>query len=320
MKKVVILGTGYANYEPESNVLADIEHEIVELPPHTPRDQVIENLKEANAVLVRQSEIESEMYDVMGECEIIVRYGVGLDNIDLEKAKSKGIKVSNIPDYGADIAVAEHAIALMFGCARRLSKRDADVKSGKWDIGQDEPLLSFEGKTLGVVGYGSIAKSFIRKTSGLGFEKVLVCDPTLSVAQAEADGVVQSNIEELAKNCDYVSIHAPLLPSTKDMFNAQTFDLMKPTAIVINTGRGGIINEDDLYEALINGKIFAAGLDTFEAEPVEKNNKLLRLDSTICTDHTAWYTIETVSTLQSLAAQEAKRAFQGKPLKNWVNP
>lgn len=320
MKKVVILGTGYADYKPEHAVFSEIEYEIVELHVGMKREEVLKHLMDTNAILVRQTVIDREMFDAMECCEVIVRYGVGLDNIDLVRAKQKGIKVANIPDYGADIAVAEHAVALMFGCARRLAKRDGDVKAGKWDIGQAEPLMTFVGKTLGVVGYGAIARSFIHKVSCLGFTKVMVVDPALTEERAKQDGITKATVEDLARESDYISIHVPLLESTRNMFNKDVFAIMKPNAIIVNTGRGGIINEDDLYDALVNKTIFSAGLDTFEHEPVQQDNKLLTLDSVICSDHTAWYTVETVSTLQSKAAQEALRVFQGEPLLNWVNP
>ncbi|WP_439291186.1 C-terminal binding protein [Lonepinella koalarum] len=320
MKNIVIIEPGYLHYEEEKKVLSSYVPNFITLNLATEKEETITKiLNQADAVMVRDFPIRSETIDKLTQCQVIVRYGVGVDNVDLQHAKEKGILVANVPDYGAE-DVAEHAIALLFATARRICKRDNDVRNkGKWGIGQLEPMYRIGGKTLGIIGFGRIAREFFKKLSGVGFTQILVSDPALTFKDAEKLGVNKVEVDELCRQADFISLHSPLLPQTRHIINAERLSLMKPTTIIVNCGRGGLIDETALYKALIENRLFAAGIDTFEQEPVSPNNPLLTLDNVICSDHTAWFTTESVVELQHKAALEVLRVFNGEQPKNWVN-
>jgi D-3-phosphoglycerate dehydrogenase len=318
MKKIVVIEPGYLSYEEEETVLQQYNAKIIALPIGTDRSKIETEIIDADAVLVREAQIDAELISLMKRCQIVVRYGVGVDNIDLKAAKDKGIYVANVPDYGSE-DVAEHAVSLMLSATRRIPSRDQDVRSGRWGVGQAEPMVRMAGKTLGIVGFGRIARCFAQKTEGLGFSRTLVADPALSVEVAREAGVDLVNLQTLCAEADFISLHAPLNAKTRHMIDAEVLGKMKPNAVLVNTGRGGLVDEDALHDALKNKKIFAAAIDVFEQEPVRKDHPLLTLPNTICTDHTAWFTEESVVELQHKAAVEVLRVFDGEQPKNWVN-
>ncbi|KZK78140.1 D-3-phosphoglycerate dehydrogenase [Pseudovibrio sp. W64] len=318
MKKIVVIEPGYLSYEEEETVLQQYNAKIVALPIGTDRSKIETEIIDADAVLVREAQVDAELISLMKRCQIVVRYGVGVDNIDLKAAKDKGIYVANVPDYGSE-DVAEHAVSLMLSATRRIPSRDQDVRSGRWGVGQAEPMVRMAGKTLGIVGFGRIARCFAQKTEGLGFSRTLVADPALSVEAALEAGVDLVSLQTLCAEADFISLHAPLNAKTRHMIDAEVLGKMKPNAVLVNTGRGGLVDEDALHDALKNKKIFAAAIDVFEQEPVRKDHPLLTLPNTICTDHTAWFTEESVVELQHKAAVEVLRVFDGEQPKNWVN-
>lgn len=318
MKKIVVIEPGYLSYEEEETVLQQYNAKIVALPIGADRSKIETEIIDADAVLVREAQIDAELISLMKRCQIVVRYGVGVDNIDLKAAKDKGIYVANVPDYGSE-DVAEHAVSLMLSATRRIPSRDQDVRSGRWGVGQAEPMVRMAGKTLGIVGFGRIARCFAQKTEGLGFSRTLVADPALSVEAALEAGVDLVSLQTLCAEADFISLHAPLNAKTRHMIDAEILGKMKPNAVLVNTGRGGLVDEDALHDALKNKKIFAAAIDVFEQEPVRKDHPLLTLPNTICTDHTAWFTEESVVELQHKAAVEVLRVFDGEQPKNWVN-
>ena len=318
MKKIVVIEPGYQDYKAEKEILNEFNPVFCVVKIGTPREEIFKAISDADAIMVREAVIDKDLLDAASKVRIIVRYGVGVDNIDLDYAKKKGIKVANVPDYGSE-DVAEHAMALLFAASRRIVTRDQDVRHGIWGVGQNEPMPRIYGKNLGVLGYGRIAKCFITKAKGLGFKNIFVVDPLLNEQTAKDDGIIKTDLEALCRESDFISVHVPLLPTTKHMIGAKELSLMKPYTVIVNAGRGGVIDEDALYDALKSNQIFAAGIDTFETEPVSLQNKLLSLKNTVVSDHTAWYTIESVIELQSKGALEVLRAFKGEELKHQVN-
>jgi D-3-phosphoglycerate dehydrogenase len=318
MKKIVVIEPGYLDYKEEEKVLHSHKVRFTALPAGAYRDEILQEVSDADAIMVREAIVDSEILDAASRCKVIVRYGVGVDNIDLSYAKEKGIYVANVPDYGSE-DVAEHALALLVAATRRVVTRDKDVHQGKWGVGQAEPIPRMGGKVLGVIGFGRIARSFKQKASGLGFRQTLVFDPALTTEQANQAGVIKTDLETLVTESDFVSLHAPLNQHTRHMIDAELIKKMKPMAVLVNTSRGGLVDEQALYEALKNNKIHAVGIDVFEVEPVQKNNPLLTLPNAICTDHTAWFTEESVVELQHKAAMEVLRVLDGDTPNNWVN-
>ncbi len=319
MKKIVVIEPGYLNYSAEENILQDWDPQFVVVPANASLEEKLRQVSNADAIMVREATVSRPMIEAMQQCRIIVRYGVGVDNIDSQAAKEKGIYVANVPDYGSE-DVAEHALALLLAATRRIATRNRDVRDGQWGIGQREPMFRLAGKILGVVGFGRISRCFVQKASGFGFKRILVVDPLLTDEQASQAGVTRVNLDTLCREADFISLHAPLTPDTHHLIGEAELAKMKPSAVLVNTSRGGLIDEQALINALLQKRIFAAGLDVFESEPLSAKSPLLQMDNTLCTDHTAWFTEESVVELQSKAAHEVRRAFEGEHPLNWVNP
>ena len=312
-KKVVLINVNYPDYEVEKRVLAPLDAEISHVVTHD-LSSTIEAARFADAVMVRETLFPRAFIEALENCKIIARYGVGVDNVDLETARERRIYVSNVVDYGTG-TVADHAIALMYAVARRVAQRDKDVRKGSWDIGAREPLFSMDGKVLGIAGCGKIGRTLARKCSCLGFSEILGCDP---YAQ-QIDGIKMTDFDMLLENSDIISLHMPLTPESKHVINKKTLEKMKPNAIIINTSRGGLINQEDLAEALGQNKIFGAGIDVFEQEPPARDNPLFSLANVVVSDHTAWYSVESLEKLQYRAAMEVARVFRGEEPASWVN-
>ena len=319
MKKIVVIDPGYLNYSAEENILQDWDPQFVVVPANASLEEKLRQVSNADAIMVREATVSRPMIEAMQQCRVIVRYGVGVDNIDSQAAKEKGIYVANVPDYGSE-DVAEHALALLLAATRRIATRNRDVRDGQWGIGQREPMFRLAGKILGVVGFGRISRCFVQKASGFGFKRILVVDPLLTDEQASQAGVTRVNLDTLCREADFISLHAPLTPDTHHLIGEAELAKMKPSAVLVNTSRGGLIDEQALINALLQKRIFAAGLDVFESEPLSAKSPLLQMDNTLCTDHTAWFTEESVVELQSKAAHEVRRAFEGEHPLNWVNP
>ncbi|HIC1369759.1 TPA: C-terminal binding protein [Escherichia coli] len=319
MKKIVVIEPGYLNYSAEENILQDWDPQFVVVPANASLEEKLRQVSNADAIMVREATVSRPMIEAMQQCRVIVRYGVGVDNIDSQAAKEKGIYVANVPDYGSE-DVAEHALALLLAATRRIATRNRDVRDGQWGIGQREPMFRLAGKILGVVGFGRISRCFVQKASGFGFKRILVVDPLLTDEQASQAGVTRVNLDTLCREADFISLHAPLTPDTHHLIGEAELAKMKPSAVLVNTSRGGLIDEQALINALLQKRIFAAGLDVFESEPLSAKSPLLQMDNTLCTDHTTWFTEESVVELQSKAAHEVRRAFEGEHPLNWVNP
>lgn len=319
MKKIVVIEPGYLNYSAEENILQDWDPQFVVVPANASLEEKLRQVSNADAIMVREATVSRPMIEAMQQCRVIVRYGVGVDNIDSQAAKEKGIYVANVPDYGSE-DVAEHALALLLAATRRIATRNRDVRDGQWGIGQREPMFRLAGKILGVVGFGRISRCFVQKASGIGFKRILVVDPLLTDEQASQAGVTRVNLDTLCREADFISLHAPLTPDTHHLIGEAELAKMKPSAVLVNTSRGGLIDEQALINALLQQRIFTAGLDVFESEPLSAKSPLLQMDNTLCTDHTAWFTEESVVELQSKAAHEVRRAFEGEHPLNWVNP
>ncbi|VUS37607.1 C-terminal binding protein [Klebsiella spallanzanii] len=319
MKKIVVIEPGYLNYSAEESILQNWDPQFVAVPANASLEEKLRQVSNADAIMVREATVSRPMIEVMQQCRVIVRYGVGVDNIDSQAAREKGIYVANVPDYGSE-DVAEHALALLLAATRRIATRNRDVRDGQWGIGQREPMFRLAGKILGVVGFGRISRCFVQKASGIGFKRILVVDPLLTDEQALQAGVTRVSLDTLCREADFVSLHAPLTPDTHHLIGEAELAKMKPSAVLVNTSRGGLIDEQALINALLQQRIFAAGLDVFESEPLSAKSPLLQMENTLCTDHTAWFTEESVVELQSKAAHEVRRAFEGEHPLNWVNP
>ena len=264
--------------------------------PEITPDQIKEKISNFDIVVVRsRTKITKEMIDRATQCKIIARVGVGLDNIDVDAAKAKGIRVINAVE-GAMNAVAELVLGLMLSLAREIPRADREIRNGNW-LKKELMGSELSGKYLGIVGLGNIGKRLAKLARGLnmniiGFDVMPIADDF-----ARDVGLIKADIDTLLSSADYVSFHVPLTETTHHLVNSKRISTMKKTTYIINTSRGEIIDEDALYNALKEGKIAGAALDVFEKEPAV-GNKLATLPNVVCTPHIGAQTKEA----QTLAA------------------
>lgn len=250
-------------------------------------------------------------------CRAILRTGSGTDNVPVAEATEHGIIVANTPAAMSDGA-SDHLIALLFAVTRRVAELDRAVRLGRWATGSLQPLNSVQGRTLGLVGLGHIAREVVRKLRGFEM-RVLAHDPFVGHETMAALGVSAASLGELLAEADYVSLHCPLTPETGHLIGEAQLRLMKPTAVLLNTSRGPVIDESALMRALREGWIAAAGLDVLEDEPPAPDTPLLRMDNVVLTPHVAGYSAHGVEIRWRLSAETVLALTRGEPPRSWVN-
>ncbi len=273
----------------------------------------IKNYTEVEAVIVRTFRMTSEVIDQMPKLKIIAKHGVGVDNIDIPYAKSKGIVVTNTPEANMN-SVAEMAIGLAFSCVRKITQSHLAALDG---LEKNSPMYlsgyEMAGKTLGLIGLGKIGVSVGKKMCNAFSMNVLVYDPFATADHCKSLGFTKvDTLEELCRQGDVISISVPLTEETKNMISAKELAWMKKTAIIVNTSRGGIINEEDLYAALKDNKLFGAALDVFVEEPIKVNHPLLTCDNFIATPHNGANTADALIRMGIGAVDEIVRIQKGQ--------
>ncbi|MGG0843981.1 C-terminal binding protein [Peribacillus simplex] len=273
-------------------------------------EEVIELAKDADAILNQYAPVSRRVIASLENAKIISRYGVGVNTIDLDAAKEKGITVANVPDYGME-EVSNHALALLLSWARKVTLLNNEVKRGNWDFKVGVPIHRFNEQTVGVLGFGRIPRRFIEKVKPLGF-KTAAYDPFVSSAEMAAVGVQKMDLDEIIREADYLSVHVPLIDDTFHLINEERLKQMKRNAVIINTARGPIIDETALSDALERGVIAGAALDVTENEPVRIDSPLLTMDNVIITPHSAWYSEEAMVELRQKAARNIVQVLKGE--------
>lgn len=314
-KTVVITDHGFSDIDHEKAVLEGAGYRLVEA-KCTTEDEVIAVAGNADALLVQWAPVTRKVIEKLTRCQVIVRYGIGVDNIDLNAARDHGIPVANVPDYCIE-EVATHTLALALALQRRLLSTDGRLRENTWKIIPPGPVKPASETMFTVLGLGRIAVSVIRKAKALGFV-VAASDPYVDQATMEQLQVKKLSFEEALAHSDILSLHLPLTDETRHCIRRETIAQMKASAILVNTSRGGLINTNELAAALIAGEVGGAGLDVFEKEPLETDHPLRSAPNTILTSHTAWYSERSIPLLQKLAAEEVARILGGAPLKNRI--
>lgn len=314
--KVVVTDYEYQSLHWEEKEVASVGGILVPCQLKT-EEELIQECKDADALLVQYAKITRRVIENLEKCKIIVRYGVGVDSLDIEAATEHGIYIANVPDYGLE-DVADHAMALLLAAVRKVLYLHNKVVNDQWDYKLAKPLYRLRGKTLGLMAFGNIARMVANKAKAFGIN-VQVYDPYLSEKIANEYDVRIVDFDTLIKTSDFISIHAPVTPETYHVFNKNVFKQMKPNCIIVNTARGALINENDLVEALEKGYIAGAALDVTDPEPISKDSKLKSMENVIITPHAAWYTEEAQDSLQRQAAQEVARVLSGEKPLNLVN-
>ena len=300
--------------EIERAILSEIDPELILANCNT-EDEVIEAAKDADGIINQYAPITRRVIESLKKCKVIARYGVGVDNIDVEAATEHNIIVANVPDYCVD-EVSTHAITLMLACARGITLLDRKVRDKKWDFTLAKPLFRTKGKTLGLFGLGRIARMVAQKASGFGL-RIIAYDPYVSKVNI---GVKLVELSQLLSDSDFVSIHAPLTVETRHSFGENELKVMKKTAYLINTSRGPVINEKDLYIALKEKWIAGAALDVMEEEPPDWKDPLLKLDNIIITPHISFYSEESYVELKTKTADAVHSVLKGELPRAMVNP
>jgi D-3-phosphoglycerate dehydrogenase / 2-oxoglutarate reductase len=314
---VAITDSVFPSLEPEQTVLKPLG---VELRPQQCRseEEIIALAQDADAVLNCYAKMTSQVIENLKRCKIIARYGIGVDNVDLAAATKAKILVTNVPDYCID-EVSDHALALLLALTRRITVADEAVKAGGWDVVAHAGIRRLRGQTLGLLGFGKIAKALASKVQPLGM-KALVYDPYLEPALIAQHGGEAANLDRLLAEADAISIHVPLSPETRNLIGQRELARMKPTAFLINTSRGGIVDEQALAVALKEGRLAGSALDVLSVEPPPADHPLRQAPNMILTPHLAFYSRESVIELQTKAAEEVARALKGEPPRSPVNP
>ncbi len=279
-------------------------------------EAILQVVRDADALLTTYAKIPAELIGQMTKCRIIARFGIGVDNVDIPAATAHGIVVTRVPDYCLD-EVSDHAMALLLSLVRKIPSSNVRTHAGRWEMKAVTPIHRLRGRVLGLLAFGQIPQLLAPKAKAFGL-RVVTYDPYVPDAVLQSAGVERVDFDELVRISDYISIHTPLLPATHHLFNADVFDRMKPTAYLINTARGPIVDEAALADALDRGRIAGAALDVMEKEP-PVGSPLLGRDNVILTPHTSFYSDESLIDLQTKAAEEVYRVLTGQPPRNPVN-
>ncbi len=316
MRPTVVISYGFPDTEVEREVLSVIDAEVIQV-DGLASSESLEPLRDADALMVTLQPVPAATVARMKCCRIISRVGTGTDAVDLQAASERGIWVTNVPDYAMD-EVSTHTLALLLAHARQLPRTLELTSKGVWDSSQVPPIRRLSGQTLGLLGFGRIGRAVAAKGRGLGLG-VVVHDPYINAGTAEAEGVQAVDLETLLRVSDYVSLHAPLTEGTRNIIGAEALGLMKPTAFLINTARGGFIDLDALLTAVRAGKIAGAALDVLPEEPPLSDHPLLREERVMLTPHIAWYSEEAQRDMRVRGAEEVVRVLRGEVPRSPVN-
>jgi len=286
-------------------------------------DEVIEHGREADGILAQYAPIGARAINAFTRCRVIARYGTGVDIIDVDAATRRGIQVTNAPNEWCAEEVSDHAVALWLAAARKICQYDRAVRCGEWRWQTGQPIWRLRGRVFGLLSFGAIARSIAERVRAFGVE-IWAHDPFVDPAEMQGRDVRAVSFDQLVEAADYLLIQAPLTPETRHLFNRETLRRMKPTAILINTARGPIVEDAALQQALSEGWIAGAALDDIEEEPAKQRewrpaNPLFQLQNVIITPHAAYYSEESIRLVRRIAAEEAVRVLSGLPALSPVN-
>ncbi len=315
--KVVVTDYDFYDLRYEEKVLSELpDLEFVKGKART-EEEVIELAKDADGIINQYAPISAKVVEQLEKCKVISRTGVGVNTIDIPTATEKGIYVCNVPDYCMD-EVSDHALALLMSWARKVVLLNAHVKNKVWDFKKGVPIHRFNTQTVGVLGFGRIPRSLVKKLIAIGFN-VMVYDPYVPDEEIIKAQAKPASMEEIFQQADFVSVHTPLTKETKGIINKDLFNQAKTSLVIINTSRGPVINEADLIEALRSGQIAGAALDVVEEEPIQPDNPLLEMDNVILTPHAAWYSEESEEEMRTKCARNVLQALKGETPTYLVN-
>ncbi len=313
--KVVITDYDFGNLDIEREILESVGAEVIGLQSKREED-LFEAAQDCAAMVNQYARIGAKTIAKMRKCEVVARYGVGVDIVDVDAATRQGILVTNVQDYCTE-EVADHAISMWLTLARKLPDYDRATHQGIWKWQSGQPVFRLRGRTMGVVSFGKIGQAIATRAKAFGVE-VIAFDPFLPAEVAVRLGIELVSKADLLARSDYVLMQAPMTPETKHFLSDAEFAVMKPGAIVVNTGRGPTIDNKALYRALTNGHIAAAGLDDPEEEPAKRaawsprDNPIFTLPNVLITPHSAYYSEESIRAARVIAASQVAKVLTGQ--------
>ncbi len=305
---VIVADCDHPSIAIEQKVLQDICPEI-RWHACLAEDEIIAKCADGEGLLIQYAPMTRRVLEKLPHCKVIARYGVGVDTIDLKAAAELGIVVSNVPDYGTQ-EVSDQALALMLCMTRKIAQASALVKNGQWDFRLMHPVYRHQVQTIGIVGIGRIGQAMAHKTHALGM-KVLAHDPHIK-PESLPDYVTLTSLEEVLRQSDVVSLHCPLTEETRNMLDEKMLRLMKPSAYLVNTARGNIVDEAALDKLLTEKKLAGAAMDVLAKEPGPVTHPLFKHENFYCTPHMAWHSEESAQELKRKAAEEVRRVLNGE--------
>ncbi len=315
MKKVAVTEAFADSMAVERACLTPVGAELVAAACRT-EEEVLALARDAVGLIYYYAPVTKRVIEGLDACRVMVRMAIGTDGIEVGAATRKGIMVCNVPDYCID-EVSEHALALMLCLQRWILPLHQAVLKGRWQARKEGPVHRLEGRTLGLLGFGRIARSLAQKASGLGLH-IIAHDPYQK--QVSPLSVRMVDLEKLVEQSDILSIHVPLTEGTRGMMGEALLKRMKRSAFLVNTGRGAVVDEPALIKALAEGWIAGAGLDVLAEEPPAPDNLLLKMENVIITPHAGFYSEESWMNLRQKAVAEVVRALEGRMPRNVVNP
>lgn len=306
---IAVTDSPFPSLDPAKAALARVDPEL-RMAKSASAEDILAVARDADAILVTYAKLPGDLLRQLTRCKAIGRFGLGVDNIDIAAAAELGITVTYVPDYCMH-EVSDHAMALLLALARKIPLSNKLVQAGRWEMPAVVPIHRLAGRVLGLVGFGNIPRALAPKAKAFGL-RVVTHDPYVSQQALAAAGVESVSFDRLLEISDFVSIHAPLMPATRGLFNAEVFGKMKTGALLINTARGPLVDEDALVSALDSGRLGGAALDVVAVEPLPKDSRLIGRDNVILTPHTAFYSVEALNELQSKCAADVARVLSGE--------
>jgi D-3-phosphoglycerate dehydrogenase / 2-oxoglutarate reductase len=321
--KVVVADYDFGDVAIERAILTGAGFELIAAQCKS-EDDVIAAAANADAVVTQYAEIGKRAIQSFRRCKVIARYGIGVDIVDVDAATAKNIVVTNVPNDWCMNEVADHAVALLLALVRKLPTYDRATRSGDWHWQSGRPIQRLQEATVGLFSFGAIAKEVARRMKGFGVKHIIACDPYSDKKDADREGVPLVSFEELLAKSDYLVIQAPLTEETRGRFSEAELRRMKKGSILVNTGRGPIVKDEDLYRVLSDGWLSAAGLDDIEEEPAKRanwkpTNPLFSLENIIITPHAAYYSEQSIHIVRRFAAEEVVRVLRGEAPLSPVN-
>lgn len=315
--KIIICDCDHKDVNSEQRVFEHEGYDFKWLSCHT-EQEVIDQCQGAVALLNQYTPMNETVFKALPSLKMIVRYGVGVDNVNLDDATKYGVQVCNVPDYGTN-EVADQALALMMSLVRKTFVIGTNTRAGSWNYQEAIPIKRLSCTTVGIIGLGRIGSAFAKRANTLGCRVIAYDNEARKPSRTFPQDVELMSLDEVLAQSDIISVHCTLTEESHHIMNDETFAKMKDGSYIVNVARGGLIDQDALNRALSSGKLAGAGIDVVEHEPLTKDSPLFNHENVIITPHMAWYSEESAEELKRKCAEEAVRFIKGQPVRCPVN-